>query len=219
MIGDLYFPVQTGHARVSFHDGFLDPRPRGPHYGIDIGSTMGTRIYCAARGRVVRQCNLGGTRGTPGVGHGTQGGNYAVIAGDNGCFYYYAHMRDTARVQPGDPVNAGQLIGYMGNTGRGRGTGPVHLHFQVWIPFRHPRAAQEYEQLVFNLRFGRSLNPFSQLRAAAINLPGASSGTVNVPGRGMMGSVIIDAPTAEDRQRRLDDLMDRAAGTGPMPFS
>ena len=43
---------------------------------------------------------------------------------------YYAHL-DRHAVSPGERVHAGDVLGYVGNTGNARG-GPPHLHFGVY---------------------------------------------------------------------------------------
>jgi hypothetical protein len=109
----------------------------------------------------------------------------------------------------------------MGNTGIGRGTGPVHLHFQVWTPFRDRSGQDEYRQMSFHRRFRTPINPFVQLKNAALQIPGASLGRGNVGTRRNVEGVIIDPPTAEQRQHRramqdaqLDELMAAASGRG-----
>ena len=87
--------------------------------GIDISATPGTPIYAAAGGTVVIAKSNGAWNG----GYG----NYVVITHGNGVQTLYAHMTRAA-VASGQAVNAGQLIGYVGRSGRA--TGP-HLHFEV----------------------------------------------------------------------------------------
>ena len=56
-------------------------------------------------------------------------GNYMRIRHNNGLKTAYAHMRKFAKgMSPGKRVTQGEVIGYVGTTGRS--TGP-HLHFEV----------------------------------------------------------------------------------------
>lgn len=56
-------------------------------------------------------------------------GNYVKIKHDNGYYTLYGHMAyNTVRVNVGDRVSKGQVLGYMGNTGESYG---AHLHFEV----------------------------------------------------------------------------------------
>jgi len=230
MLQSLHFPVQTGHNRVSFHDGFDDPRGGARHCGVDIGSSEGTLIYSAALGTVVNEHMLGGGRPNPaggsrrlpwrGADTSPRSGNFVIIADLFGYFYFYAHMR-ASLVQPGDVVSSGQPIGHMGNTGLGGGRGPVHLHFQVWVPFRHADSEDDYRQMRFSRRFGTPVNPFVQLKNAALHFPGTTLGRGNVGSRRNVEGLIIDPPTAGQLQRRreiqdarLDEQMEAACGSG-----
>lgn len=89
---------------------------REHHPGLDISAPSGTPIYAPAKGKVT----LAGNRHD---GYGIQvklyhGGNITTR---------YAHMKKAA-VKPGQAVTRGELIGYVGNTGRS--TGP-HVHYEV----------------------------------------------------------------------------------------
>jgi hypothetical protein len=90
------------------------------HEGIDIFAPEGTPIHAVAGGTVVQ----GFTNGL--------GGNVVRIQGDDGRFYYYAHLTDgsTNHLRVGQHVSAGEVIGGVGHTGDAAGT-PNHLHFQV----------------------------------------------------------------------------------------
>jgi murein DD-endopeptidase MepM/ murein hydrolase activator NlpD len=87
------------------------------HAGLDFRGPIGAPIHAAAKGKV----SFAGVK---------QGyGNVIEIDHGNGLLTRYAHMsRFAARV--GQPVDAGAVIGAIGNTGRS--TGP-HLHFEVRI--------------------------------------------------------------------------------------
>lgn len=89
------------------------------HAGVDFGAPTGTPIHAAANGVV----DIAGRHGTFGIlvvlKHGTK---YKTL---------YAHMsRLAAGVRSGATVNQGQVIGYIGTTGRS--TGP-HLHYEVRV--------------------------------------------------------------------------------------
>lgn len=86
--------------------------------GVDIGAPSGTPIYAAAGGTIIVARNNGAYNG----GYG----NYVVIDHGNGTQTLYAHMTRTA--VGGGAVGKGELIGYVGNTGRSTGN---HLHFEV----------------------------------------------------------------------------------------
>ncbi len=87
------------------------------HRGIDIAAAHGTAIYATADGRVTS------------AGYRSGWGNLAIISHGYGFETYYAHMSGFA-VSSGQWVKRGQVVGYMGRTGRVTGT---HLHYEVHV--------------------------------------------------------------------------------------
>ncbi len=108
---------------------------KGKHNGVDLGSygINGKAILSAASGTVIRAVNSCSHYSTLGnfCGCGGGYGNHVQVAhGKYNGYYYmtiYAHMSKTA-VANGAYVNRGQVLGYVGSTGRS--TGP-HLHFGI----------------------------------------------------------------------------------------
>lgn len=92
------------------------------HDGTDIaGCGFGSNIFAAESGVVVQSSVK------------WDNGEYITIQHDNGYFTMYAHMCTGCRkVQVGDRVQRGQVIGLMGQTGWATG---IHLHFSVWTGF------------------------------------------------------------------------------------
>lgn len=91
------------------------PRWGEMHTGIDIDGVTGQPVRVADGGTVVSA--------------GWEGGyGYAVQVRHSSRLYtYYAHLSRIA-VRPGQAVSKGQVIGYVGSTGRSTGS---HLHFEV----------------------------------------------------------------------------------------
>jgi len=87
------------------------------HYGIDIASSHGSSIWATAKGRV---SFAGYRRGL---------GNLVIIQHGYGFQSYYGHLSRIA-VSPGQVVERGRVIGYMGRTGSATGT---HLHYEVHL--------------------------------------------------------------------------------------
>lgn len=85
------------------------------HNGIDIPAPRGTPIYATADGVVGRAQVLGGY------------GNYVDINHGNGIETRYGHMSRYS-VRAGQQVKKGDVIGYVGSTGRSTGN---HLHYEV----------------------------------------------------------------------------------------
>ncbi|WP_102344884.1 murein hydrolase activator EnvC family protein [Bacillus sp. Marseille-P3661] len=89
------------------------------HAGIDIGKRgSSVPIVAAADGIVFRSYYSSSYGNVVFVSHNIGGTMYTTL---------YAHM-ESRKVSEGDSVKKGQLVGYMGNTGRS--TGP-HLHFEI----------------------------------------------------------------------------------------
>ena len=96
--------------------GKYGPRRRRQHQGVDLPLKTGDPVYATFCGRVrISQYNRGGY------------GNLVIIRHDNGLETYYGHLSERL-VEPNQWVEAGQIIGLGGSTGRS--TGP-HLHFET----------------------------------------------------------------------------------------
>jgi murein DD-endopeptidase MepM/ murein hydrolase activator NlpD len=115
----LAFPVADGPARGP-HSAFGVARDAGRrrHEGLDFFAPRGTAVVAVAAGVARRATNR-------------LGGNvvwlHAPAAGQT---YYYAHL-DRWAVGPLSLVRAGDVLGYIGNTGNAARTAP-HLHFGIY---------------------------------------------------------------------------------------
>jgi murein DD-endopeptidase MepM/ murein hydrolase activator NlpD len=111
------------------------------HRGVDFAAPTGTPIYAAGDGRLARVGRHGGY------------GNYVRIEHGGGYATAYAHLsRFAAGMRAGRRVQQGEVIGYVGSTGRS--TGP-HLHFEV-------------------LKNGEQVDPLGVAQPPAENLAGAA---------------------------------------------
>ncbi|AKM84260.1 TPA: hypothetical protein DCZ46_02840 [Candidatus Campbellbacteria bacterium] len=93
------------------------------HPGIDFRASSGTKVLSAMEG-VVK--GTGNTDSVPPKCYSY--GKWVLVEHPNGLSTLYAHL-SLIKVNPGQSVNAGDIIGYSGNTGYS--TGP-HLHFGVY---------------------------------------------------------------------------------------
>ncbi len=130
------FPVpedKSGKASVDYEDSFGGERTYGGkrrHEGTDLMSSNKERGYFP----VVSVCDgIVEKKGWLKLGGWRMG-----IRSEHGTYFYYAHMeRYEENLEEGSKVEAGQVIGYMGDSGYGEegttGQFAVHLHFGVYI--------------------------------------------------------------------------------------
>ena len=112
--GELCWPL-PGHTYISCHFGEVDAFGNAGHRGTDIPAPEGTPILAAHSGTVLVS------------GWNDSYGNQVLLDNSAGLSTRYAHMTQTA-VTAEEAVTAGQVIGYVGNTGDSTG---FHLHFEV----------------------------------------------------------------------------------------
>lgn len=132
----IIFPVNGPH---SFINDWGFPRSGGrTHKGNDIFAAKGTPLVAVTDGYIGKSSPI--EKGL--------GGITLWVYGTDGNQYYYAHL---SKIHPGirvgSKVAAGQIIGYVGNTGNARTT-PPHMHFQI-----HPGG-------------GEAINPYPYLVAS-----------------------------------------------------
>ena len=110
-LGQFRCPYQGDvHPRGKF-----GPRRGRRHQGVDLPLKTGEPVYATFTGKVRLSKYLGGF------------GNLVVIRHENGIETFYGHLSER-KVSVGDWVNAGDVIGLGGSTGRS--TGP-HLHYET----------------------------------------------------------------------------------------
>jgi murein DD-endopeptidase MepM/ murein hydrolase activator NlpD len=89
------------------------------HQGIDFAASTGTPVVAAGDGTVVEIRRWGGY------------GNWLRVRHSGGYESGYAHLSKYADgLKVGDRVSQGEVIAYVGSTGRS--TGP-HLHHEIWF--------------------------------------------------------------------------------------
>ncbi len=115
----LRMPV-VGVTPRNLDDSWHAPREGGRvHKGIDIFAPKGTEVVAVADGIVSY------------IGDQRLGGHCVWLTTENGASFYYAHLdRWAPGLYEGMELQAGDLLGYVGNTGNARYT-PSHLHFGV----------------------------------------------------------------------------------------
>jgi murein DD-endopeptidase MepM/ murein hydrolase activator NlpD len=137
--GGYVFPV---YGPSSFSDTYGAPRATVTwHHGQDIFAPLGAPLLAVADGTVFS------------VGWNDIGGFRFWLRDRAGNQFYYAHLSAFSPLAVnGNEVRAGDVIGFMGNTGDAQGT-PYHLHFEI-----HPVA-------LLPLGYDGVVNPFAYLNA------------------------------------------------------
>lgn len=157
-VAEYVIPV-SGVAVHELRNDWGAPRSGGRrHEGIDILAPAGTPVVASVDGTVVF------------ASFRPLGGNSILIDGVDGRQYYYAHLSGFDRnLSVGKEVDAGERIGYVGNTGNAMHTAS-HLHFGIYA-------------------YNRAQNPFTLL------VNGAGSGTASAVAVNLVREEISTANT------------------------
>ena len=133
----LPIPVR-GVTADELSDSWGSPRSGGrQHQGIDIFARKNQPVISATAGIVTA------------VGINRLGGQVVKVLGPGLEWHYYAHLDRYGRFKPGDIVRAGDILGYVGDTGNAKGT-PYHLHYGIYSRFGV--ATNPYPRLVHGSR-------------------------------------------------------------------
>lgn len=123
------------------------------HNGLDLGAPVGTKLYAPLTGTVR---NVGNTDTVPGC---YSWGKWILIDHPNGLSSMFAHLSQIA-VTPGQRVNTGDVVGYVGNTGYS--TGP-HLHYTLYVT--KGVQVMAFNQFKSVTGCGAALSPFAGIEA------------------------------------------------------
>jgi murein DD-endopeptidase MepM/ murein hydrolase activator NlpD len=117
--GGYVFPVYGPSSFGDSYGAFRGDVAGNWHHGDDIFASLGAPILACADGMVFS------------VGWNDVGGNRLWLRDAQGNEFYYAHLSAfTPLAKNGGFVKAGEVLGFVGNTGDAQGT-PTHLHFEV----------------------------------------------------------------------------------------
>ncbi len=119
-------PFERGFRVASPFGRRVDPitgEPGSWHGGVDLVGLDGDRLVRAAAGGTVLRSRIV----TDPADRTSEWGHYISVAGDDGFTVYYCHL-ESRSATAGERVEAGQVIGVEGSTGRSTG---IHLHFEV----------------------------------------------------------------------------------------
>lgn len=113
----LLFPIENP-SNYYYDDTWYADRDGGArrHTGTDINAPEGTSLLACVDGTIKDAGLFGGA------------GNYIVVEGSDGTQYHYYHMVEPPTLTIGATVRAGDVVGYVGNTGNSTAN---HLHFTI----------------------------------------------------------------------------------------
>jgi hypothetical protein len=192
------FPV---HGPASFSDTFGAGRAIvGWHHGEDIFAPIGAPVLAVAKGTVFS------------VGWNDLGGNRLWLRDEQGNEFYYAHLSAFSPLAvDGAHVEAGDVLGFVGNTGDAETT-PPHLHFEI-----HPVGllALGYDGVVNPYRYLLAWERLEDVRfiAGATWTPSlAQASNAPTPGAFLLSSRDIASANGLDRReiRQVLDLQPSA---------
>ena len=179
------FPV---YGNASFSNDFGAFRATtGWHHGNDIFAPLGAPVLAVSSGAVYS------------VGWNPVGGWRLWLRDTQGNEYYYAHLSAYSPLaRNGAIVRAGDVLGFVGDTGDARGT-PYHLHFEI-----HPTA-------LLGLGYDGVINPYDYLRAwqehaDAGAISGVPAGVAPAPGAVLVGVQDISTASGLDPGSFLERL-------------
>lgn len=131
-----YFPVPLSTVSVDFKTTYVNTwmseRTYGGnrgHEGTDIMAKNNQRGVCPivsmTDGKITKKGWL------------DKGGYRIGVEAPGGAYFYYAHLDSYADIEVGDTVSAGDILGFMGDSGYGtegtKGNFPVHLHLGIYL--------------------------------------------------------------------------------------
>lgn len=129
-----YFPVAVKNINeINYENSWMEERAYGGqrhHEGTDLFGNISIAGYYPV---------ISITDGTVEQKGWLPLGGYRIgIRSASGGYFYYAHLSSYGKTFfPGETVHAGDIIGFMGNTGYGKegtsGKFPVHLHVGIYI--------------------------------------------------------------------------------------
>ena len=146
--GNWYWPLPNRYKISSLFGSRIDPinGRRDNHTGTDIPAPSGTPIYAAQDG-IVTTVNRNKNSSSYGY--------YCIISHGNGYATLYAHQCQVPPVSEGQTVSKGQVIGYVGTTGRSTGN---HLHFELRVNGVRGDVLRLYPGMTFTSPGGGTIN-------------------------------------------------------------
>lgn len=178
----------VGSVKGGQYGPFLWGQPRGhngerTHDGHDVSAPLGSPVYATVSGTVFVKTWNGNRETQP-------AGNYVRIRDGAEGEHYFMHLREAPQELQGRLVDVGDLIGYVGSTGRSDGP---HVHYEVRTNTQH---ALNYSTRLLALRSGNppDSSPVTSAQPANTPPPAAPSPSAN-----MTDATSVQTPGAPSR--------------------
>jgi murein DD-endopeptidase MepM/ murein hydrolase activator NlpD len=166
-------PISPAVYQQLTSPGYVFPVAGGAHYGHDFGNFRADTGFHEGS-------DLFAPAGTPlvavqsgvlhNVGWNRLGGWRLWVEDTHGNWFYYAHLSAYSPIAKDDArVNAGDVIGFVGNTGDAQG-GPTHVHFEI-----HPGGQWAVPPYDYLQAWQGHRNPFAEIPAVVPQPPVAAS--------------------------------------------
>lgn len=157
VVVNLRVPILLGVRVSNLEDTWGDARANGrTHEGIDILVPRGSFIVSPTDAIVT----------TVAIDSGN-GGNHVFTANPGGERYYFAHLDSFAQgLVEGQVLKAGDLIGYVGNTGNAS-AGPTHLHFGIYTDDHN--AVNPFPRLILEFSLQDRMNAVAKFLDASLD--------------------------------------------------
>jgi len=155
------FPVAGEASYSDTYGGLRTDVSGGWHHGDDIFAALGTPVVAVASGTLNR------------VGWERLGGWRLWVRDRNGDEFYYAHLSGyTPLALRSKSVRAGEVLGFVGNSGDAYPSTPPHLHFEI-----HPRSLLrlQYDGAVDPTTYLEQWHRLTSVRAPHPVLPGITT--------------------------------------------
>jgi murein DD-endopeptidase MepM/ murein hydrolase activator NlpD len=206
-------PQLTGSGYVfpvfgpsSFTDTFGAARAdTGWHHGDDIFAPLGAPVLAVAKGTIFS------------VGWNDLGGNRLWLADTHGNQFYYAHLSAFSPLAVnGARVSAGDVLGFVGNTGDAEGT-PYHLHFEI-----HPRSllGQGYDGVIDPTSYLQAWKHLRDLAFSNVSHPGGENALAARPVRNRApepGAILLHVADISSAPSLDYESVKKALGEGGYP--
>ena len=131
-----YYPVAESSVDKSLTTSFVNSWMKDRNYGGARGHE-GTDLMASVNKRGLYPIVSMTDGVVTNLGWLEKGGYRVGITSDSGTYYYYAHLESYSNINEGERVKAGELLGFMGDSGYGpegtTGNFAVHLHVGIYF--------------------------------------------------------------------------------------